>query len=203
KSTNFLSLSRTNDSIKGTYVIDPRVEISPSMLAPLAPDESEATRRNVFLHTKNGTINVNLFVVGDANAKGNRVEMMLTSLNGAVTARIHAVSSGRAPFHLTAQSSNGDVTLYLPQSFLGPVTLRTCNGSIRTSDVLAAATTTFSEADHTRCCFVGDFSEWTEDGAWAGDEVHVESSNGNVKLKYDTEVPEEKGKGLFGRLFGL
>ncbi|KAJ6575973.1 hypothetical protein DFH09DRAFT_1150137 [Mycena vulgaris] len=203
KPTNFLSMSRTNDSIKGTYVIDPRIKIPASVLPTLVPKESEATRRNVFLHTKNGTINVDLFIVDDVDAKGNKVEMMLTSSNGTVTARIHAASSARTPFHLIAQSSNGDVTLYLPQSFRGPLTLRTRNGSIRISNALAATTTMFGEADHTRRCFVGDFSDWTEDITWAGDEVHVESANGNVKLQYNAEAPGEKGKGLFGRLFGL
>ncbi|KAJ7240604.1 hypothetical protein C8J57DRAFT_1727137 [Mycena rebaudengoi] len=51
KPTNFLSLRRTNNSISGAYLIDPRLKIPASLLEPLAPDETEETRRNLFLHT--------------------------------------------------------------------------------------------------------------------------------------------------------
>ncbi|KAJ7880678.1 hypothetical protein B0H13DRAFT_1630296, partial [Mycena leptocephala] len=78
-------------------------------------------------------------------------------------------------------SSNGTVTIHLPRTFRGPLHLTTRNGSGRFSDALKAALTTFSEVNSTRRCFVGDFSDWTE-------EISVESMNGNVKVGYEVEV---------------
>ncbi|KAJ7488113.1 hypothetical protein FB451DRAFT_1391064 [Mycena latifolia] len=210
KPTNFLSLSRGNGSIKGTYVIDPRVKIPPSLLPPLAPDETEAARRNLFMHTSSGSVDVDLFVVGDGEVKGKKVNMFIKSSNGSLTARIHAPIPARPPIHLTAHSANGSITLHLTRSFRGPVTARARNGSVKFSGALEAEVTTFGEAERTRRCFVGDFSDWAEGEAWGGDEVIVESGNGSVKIQFDAEadlgggVGKEKGKGaFFGRLLGL
>ncbi|KAJ7101378.1 hypothetical protein B0H15DRAFT_763582, partial [Mycena belliarum] len=185
KPTNFLSLSRRNGSVKGTYVIDPRVKIPQAMLPPLA-DEADGVRRNVFLHTSNGSIDVDLFVVGDADVKG-RVEMHLKSANGSVTARIHTGDPARAPIRTSVHSSNGSITLHLPRTFRGPVTVRARNGSVKFSGTLQTQVTTFGEGAQTRRCFVGAFADWAEGEAWAGDEVSIESGNGSVKLQYDDE----------------
>ncbi|KAJ6571394.1 hypothetical protein B0H19DRAFT_988003 [Mycena capillaripes] len=212
KPTNFLSLSRGNESIKGTYVIDPRIKIPQFLLPPLAADETEVTRRNVFLHTSNGSINVDFFVVGDGDSK-QKVDILLKSSNGSVSAKLHASHTARPPVNLKAQSSNGAITLHIPRSFRGPLTICSRNGSIRFSDALSADLTTFNEVNRTRRCFVGDFSDWADQPeGWMGDEVNVESLNGSVKIHYDAETSRgatdggSKGKGkstFLGRLLGL
>jgi hypothetical protein len=61
------------------------------MLPPLAADETEATRRNVFLHTSNGSMDVDLFVVGgdtEGDPKQKRVNLSLKSSNGSTVARL-------------------------------------------------------------------------------------------------------------------
>ncbi|KAJ6517465.1 hypothetical protein C8R47DRAFT_1087337 [Mycena vitilis] len=226
KPTNYLSLSRGNGSIKGTYVIDPRAAVPPFLLPPLAHDESEATRRSVFLHTSNGSIDVDLFVVGgesgrESGAEGKKeeagkgVDMLVKSSNGSITVKLHAPPTPRPPLHLTGTSSNGTLTLHLPHSFRGPLTLRTRNGSVRIGGALAGATSTVSEAGGVRRCFVGEFADWAErPEGWTGDEVSLESANGSIRVQYDVEAASSsggldggggkgKGKGLFGRLLGL
>lgn len=52
-------------------------------------------------------------------------------------------------------------------------------------------------------CFIGDFSQWTEDG-WEGDELIVEAKNGGVKLQFDDEYLERgTSRGFLARLLGL
>ncbi|KAK7046445.1 hypothetical protein R3P38DRAFT_2873838 [Favolaschia claudopus] len=212
KPTNFLSLHRSNTPIKGVYVIDPTIKIPPPMLPPLAQDETEATRRNVYLQTSNGTVDVELFVVAGTsggNEVKQKVNMFVRSSNGAIITKLHAGPiPSRPPINLTALTSNGSVNIHLPRSFRGPLTIRTRNGSIRFSDALNADLTTFNEVNQTRRCFIGDFADWTEEG-WAGDEVSIESSNGSIRLQYDAESPSDAGskgsgksKGLFARLLG-
>ncbi|KAJ7036703.1 hypothetical protein C8F04DRAFT_463730 [Mycena alexandri] len=215
KPTNFLSLSRGNQPIKGTYVIDPRIKIPQFLLPALAADETESTRRNAFLHTSNGSIDVALFVVGDGDHK-QKVNVLLKSSNGSIVAKLHTSdTSTRPPVKVCAKSSNGTVTIHLPRSFRGPVTLRTNNGTARFSDAVAADLITFTEANRTRRSFIGDFADWTDQPAeWVGDEVEVETSNGNIRLQYvdggdetnggGGEEGKGKNKGTFlGRLFGL
>ncbi|KAJ7637435.1 hypothetical protein B0H17DRAFT_837582, partial [Mycena rosella] len=62
--TNFLSLSRGNRPITGTYAIDARIKIPQVLLPPLAPHDTEATRKDLSLHTTNGSIDVDVFIYG-------------------------------------------------------------------------------------------------------------------------------------------
>lgn len=82
---------------------------------------------------------------------------------------------------------------------------------MRFSDALTADLTTIGEADRTHRCFVGSWGEAGDElGAWAGDEVSVETSYGSIRFAYDVEPragdangkEKERGKGLFGRLLG-
>jgi hypothetical protein len=81
KPTNYLSLSRAHQPITGIYTIDPRVKIPRALLPPLAPesDETEATRKNVSLHTTTGAIDVDLFVVGQG-----KVDMRAETASGGI-----------------------------------------------------------------------------------------------------------------------
>ncbi|KAJ6575989.1 hypothetical protein DFH09DRAFT_1150156 [Mycena vulgaris] len=190
--TNFLSLSRGNVAIRDSYAIDPRIKIPQLMLPPLASDETEATRWNVFLHTTNGPIDVDLFVVGDSTAQ--KVDTLIKSTNGTILAKLHASDHARPSIHVKAQSSNAPITIYLPLSFRGPVTIRGRPSNLRVSERLAAgftmlgASTMVGEAHATCRGFIGDCPvgpNWLDE--WAGDELAVESENGSVKLGYEEE----------------
>jgi hypothetical protein len=80
KPTNFLSISRSDGSIKGSYIIDPRIK-------PPQADETGDAQQNLFLHASNGGIDVDVFVVGDRDVK-RRVDLFVRSKNGSITARV-------------------------------------------------------------------------------------------------------------------
>ncbi|KAJ7206478.1 hypothetical protein GGX14DRAFT_367051 [Mycena pura] len=186
KPRNFLFVKRDTD-IRGTYVIDPRIKIPQFMLPPLAAGQTEATRQNVFLHAGKGGagINVDLFVLGDANTKRS-LNMFLGSKNGSITAKLHAASTARPPIHITAKAAHG-ITLHLPRTFRGPVTVRN-TGSIRISEHLRADMMPLSEANDTMRYFVGTLEDWTDESKWAGDEVVLDNCGlGSVILQYDVE----------------
>ncbi|CAK5282524.1 unnamed protein product, partial [Mycena citricolor] len=201
--TNFLTLSRSNDSISGSFVIDPRIKIPTAHLPPLGPGETEETRRNASFQSANGSVKVDLFVLGDDTVE-RPVLLFVKSKNGPVHAKLHAADAARPPIQLTAQSSNGPVHVHFPRSFNGLLTVVTRNGSVKPSALLTSELTTFSETNGVRKYFVGDFSGYTDAEGWRGDEAHVETSNGSVTLRFDHEppppVPEGKGKGFFAKL---
>lgn len=60
---NFVSISRRDSSIKGTWLLDPMLSIPADLLPPLPEEESENTRTNLSLRTKDGSINANIFVL--------------------------------------------------------------------------------------------------------------------------------------------
>ncbi|KAJ7488174.1 hypothetical protein FB451DRAFT_1126546 [Mycena latifolia] len=185
--TNFLSLSRGDSPLNGSYVIDPRVRIPQSLLPPLASGETEAMRRNVLLQTTRGSIDVDLLVVGDATSKA---DILVKSSLGPITTRLHASTYARPPIHITAESSKAPITIYLPPTFCGPVTIRTGSSTVRFAGRLAEDVTMLSEADHTRRCFVGDFADWVGEEEWAGDALRVESVSGSVTVLYDDDAED-------------
>jgi hypothetical protein len=116
----------------------------------------------------------------------------------------HAPHSPRLPFYLNIYASNGSVNIHLPRSFHGLLVIKTWNGSAKFSTEASTELTTFSDINKTRRSFIGDFSEWSDDEPWTGDEIAVETRNGSVKVQFDNEVHDTaKSKGFFGRLFGL
>ncbi|KAJ7256223.1 hypothetical protein B0H12DRAFT_1112834 [Mycena haematopus] len=171
--TNFLSLTRSNGPINGSYTIDPRVRIPPALL----PEASEP-RRNLYLETTSAPIDVDIFVLGDATSK---VDIQLEA-NGPITARIHAASEGLRPLiHITARSDR-PVTVALPQGFRGPLSMRTPHCAPR----LPADVTIFTEVQDTQRGFVGDFSDWTEESM--GDSLTLTSTGGTVTVQCDGEA---------------
>jgi hypothetical protein len=97
------------------------------------------------------------------------------------------------PLSITALSQNGSVTLSLPRSFVGPLTVRTHNGSYKPTPALDSAVTTFSEHDGLRKSFIGDpvgSGYLADPEAWQGGEVTMESKNGTLRIGWMDESHE-------------
>ncbi|KAJ7802963.1 hypothetical protein B0H14DRAFT_2890311, partial [Mycena olivaceomarginata] len=118
-----------------------------SMLPPLAAGETEATRQNVFLHATNGSIDVNLFVLGDADTRRS-LKMFLKCKHGGIIAKwCHAASTARPPIYFIAKA-----TSYMRLHLRAP----------------SAGMTPLSEANGTWRYFVGTLEGWTDEGEWGG-----------------------------------
>jgi len=206
KACNYLSLSRPNNAIRESYTVDPNMYIPRSLLSPLGRGESESDRKNLKLESSNGAIDVEIFLLGQTPGGGakssRRTTMNVKTLNGSINIRLNTPATSRDPFHLTAFTVNGSMTIRLPRSFHG--LLISTASSINMSDALAEHVTTFSEINSTKRCFVGDLSEWSEgEEGWFGDEVSLATKNGRVKIMYTDEVPTPPSKGFFSRVMGL
>ncbi|RDB27605.1 hypothetical protein Hypma_003798 [Hypsizygus marmoreus] len=207
KRSNYVSISRTNEAVKGTWYLDPALTIPAALLPPLVGDDTEDTRRNFNLQSSNGQIDADITIAPydpstDSKKLGRRTTMYARSSNGNIAVKVHDPKSPRRPIYINAYSSNGGVSVSLPRSFEGLIGIKTHNGSSKFSAETSAQLTTFSDVNKMRRCFIGDYSKMADNQEWTGDEVAVETYNGSVKLQYVDEV-SEPGKGFFGRLFGL
>ncbi|KAG1843098.1 hypothetical protein C8R48DRAFT_35140 [Suillus tomentosus] len=210
KPTNYLHLFNDNSPIKGEYVIDPGMTIPTSLLPPLSPEESEADRKNLSLHSTNGSVNADIWLLGaraaqpsDSKKSTKRTTLDISSDNGSVTARVHTIH-GAEPFLLTISAKNGGVNVTVPRSFNGLLLLTTRHGSVSLADALSENCTHLSQVDLTRRYFVGDLS-MVGDGDWPGDEVRVDAKHGKIWIKYveeHTSTNDTSKGGLFSRLFG-
>ena len=95
KPTNYLSLTRSNGSLKGTFAIDPSLYIPSSFLPPLVDGETEETRANLRLASKSGSIDADISIVSNDfeladPPKGGRrlVTMDVKSSYGSITTKL-------------------------------------------------------------------------------------------------------------------
>jgi hypothetical protein len=109
---------------------------------------------------------------------------------------------------IDARARNGAVTITIPRSFRGQLTLHTDNGRVHLSSALAPRAAALSNLDGTHTFFVG---ERPSDGKWHTgpgrdgeevDEVVGWSKNGSVKVSYDDEdVSSMKSPRVLSSLF--
>ncbi|KAG5641917.1 hypothetical protein DXG03_003963 [Asterophora parasitica] len=208
KPSNYVAISRSNGSIKGVWVLDPNLAIPATLLPPLSTNETEETRRHFNVSASNGVIDADITLAPLRHEKDSqkpasrRTTIYAHASNGSVITKLHDTSDPRSSFYLNISASNGSVHIHLPRSFHGLLVLKTWNGSVKFSPESLEPLTTFSDVDKTRRCFIGDYSEMTDE--WQGDEVFVEARNGSVKLYYDDEAKKgERKSGFFERLFGF
>lgn len=105
--TNFAKIRRTNESIKGKFVIDPGLSIPDGVLSypEAAAHEhdpeytvSEGPRKNLQLESINGSINVDVWLI-DCEEDVSRVEELkraeleVSSKNGSVSLRLVSLIS--------------------------------------------------------------------------------------------------------------
>jgi hypothetical protein len=102
KPTNHLYLFSEHSSVKGEYAIDPSMKIPPSLLPPLSPEESEADRKHLCVHSTNGSVNAEIWLLSqdakpfDSKTPTKRTILDLGSEHGSVTARVVCPSFDRS-----------------------------------------------------------------------------------------------------------
>jgi len=94
--TNYISVIRKDHSIRERYAIDPFISVPSSLLPPLEEGETEADRKNLRLKTKDGSVDVDIWVLGDGGeyktAEGlvqqRRATLDVTSNDGSINLKI-------------------------------------------------------------------------------------------------------------------
>ncbi|KAF8886773.1 hypothetical protein BD779DRAFT_1471026 [Infundibulicybe gibba] len=205
----FFTFGRASSSITGTFTVNPYLHVPAALLAPL-PYQYGSDRKNLKLEVENGGIDVNILLIGDPQfsdiVTATRTTLDLRLHGGKrntfpLVAKIQTPSILRPPFHLTAVGVDGYVSLYLPESFHGLVSIKVragdLNAHISLSPQFAACGMILSETTLTRSYFVGELGRWakTQQG-WEGDRVDLVLDSGKVRL----QILGEKGWDKLRRL---
>ena len=89
-----------NSRIHGSWIIDPALRIPSAFLPPLLPNEAAATRRNLNIESRNGTVDADVYVMptrrADRKPSNQRVAIHTSSTNGTVST---TVVSGAMNWH--------------------------------------------------------------------------------------------------------
>lgn len=76
-------------------MIDPLMQIPPSLLPPLNAGEKDQDRKNLYLRTKDGSIDADIWLIGQdeaASHNGSRTTLSLSSNDGSITAKIVSIN---------------------------------------------------------------------------------------------------------------
>ncbi|KAF9254039.1 hypothetical protein L218DRAFT_1082510 [Marasmius fiardii PR-910] len=208
KPTNYISINkRLPGPVDCTYILDPTLQILPSLLPPLELGQTEEDRKNLSLKIqKVGIITANIFLLhreGSLSAKRTTLEFQ-TGV-GKIELKIDTTPSpNRPPFWLKATTHLGNVSLKLPRTFRGLLTITTddFHGDVLLSPEVSMVNRWLSTEDivsptgrsgQLRRGFVGDMS-MSGDGEpelWNGDEVVIEiESVGKVDISFVSVVPQ-------------
>ncbi|KAJ7158360.1 hypothetical protein C8R43DRAFT_827628, partial [Mycena crocata] len=180
-------------SIKGTFAVNPFLDIPPQLLAPLTPGEAAVGRKNLLLKVENGGIDVDVHLIGeppqDASNAVTRTELHLELCGGPentfpLIAKIHTPTLRRPPFHAKLVSKNGFLSLHLPPSFHGLLTVRVgggdLNNHITLSAALSAHATILSEDSTARAYFIGALGSARREG----DRAEIGVERGRVRVQF-------------------
>ncbi|KAH7335876.1 hypothetical protein B0J17DRAFT_719523 [Rhizoctonia solani] len=182
---NHLIQRRSNDSIKGTWHVDPAMPIPDALLASIedfdgrwneADQKARKERKKLEKKGKRRSDN------SSAGPNAIRPNLMLSSSNGSIDAKVHVVSSDGDPrtglivaeghngtvvldiktytphpLRIYALSHNGSVRVRVPSTFEGAVVATSKYGSIKISDPIKSRMTTFSGISDTTRAFIGDW----------------------------------------------
>jgi hypothetical protein len=88
---NFISIILVNESVKGTFVVDPNIVVPPTLLPPLEDGTQEEDRKNVQLQSTNGSVDVTVILVKDAKPSTKRPTVHVQSRHGPVTAKLVSI----------------------------------------------------------------------------------------------------------------
>ncbi|TFK68537.1 hypothetical protein BDN72DRAFT_898030 [Pluteus cervinus] len=162
------------------------------------PTIKEEPRKNLRLDVENGGIDVDIFLVGDYMPMDDSTIVHTTldlKLSGRyinrfpLIARIHTPNLVRPPFHLVATSIDGYVSIHLPASFHGPVTVSVNTtgdlaSHISLSNALKENSFILNETSSSRTYFVGEVGGWSKSElSWKGDKVDVILNSGKARFQ--------------------
>lgn len=94
KSSNFVSISRNNGSVKDRWLLDTGLMIPASQLPPLPAGETEDSRKNLSIESRNGEIVADITLAQhnpgrEAKTLGRRrATIYARSSNGSVTTKL-------------------------------------------------------------------------------------------------------------------
>ncbi|KZT40890.1 hypothetical protein SISSUDRAFT_416211 [Sistotremastrum suecicum HHB10207 ss-3] len=191
--TNCLDISRCKN-ITGSWRIDTSLRV-PSLNDANDTDE----RGNVNLLGRFGDINAEVELVGDATS--SRAVLRATATRGSITFKL--ISPRRQTAKIECASRSGSITVFLPPSFRGPITIGGVTRSLIFSPGIQSKLMTFSERDDQSSHFLGDYPQGGigPDEKWEGDELSLTTGFGKIRLYYlgETIEPPKKSKRRFGR----
>ncbi|KAG9080806.1 hypothetical protein FRC06_006145, partial [Ceratobasidium sp. 370] len=176
-------------------------------LPPLPPIRE--IRPNIMLDSTNGSVNGKIYVSsGDRVARQSLI--VAQGNNGSVALAVNAPDG--QPIRINATSHNGSVTVKIPATYVGAVTLSMTNGSMKISEGIKAKSTIFSTTATSTRFFIGDWSAAhfgaTPDtsafgshavagpstapvrdpfATWSSPLVHLATTNGSVHISFVDE----------------
>ncbi|KAG8855835.1 hypothetical protein FRB96_006657 [Tulasnella sp. 330] len=183
KRVNYIYINEKNRNVNGSWAIDPKVRL-PGQLLPELPSGEE--RVNLRINNANGSVSGELSLISDSDAP-TQSSLHMRSQNGHVWVKIASRPNQR--FCLNTHAESGNVIVYIPSDFEGPLTFTHMNSSLELSDEIKKRTKHITQSDTNGKAFIGNWDEsrFSDKDAWNGDELSVSSKSGNIRVRFTDE----------------
>ncbi|KAF7364283.1 hypothetical protein MSAN_01088200 [Mycena sanguinolenta] len=202
---NCIRISRTFGSMnKGYFTVDPNLHVPASLLGDSDWDAfdyrwSWRSKPNLELGVTFGGIQAHIEVLPstarcpEPSSDETRPKPCprKTGLEASTTTGNVNLHIDATHFSLRSTSTFGQIRIFLPRTYHGPIVIPSSLGAPLLSPKLKRVCTTISEVGNGRRWFVGDFGEW-EQRNQHGDNMHIGTTFGRVWIGYVGEEDEAK-----------
>jgi len=205
--TNYLHVKEKHNAVKQKILLDLNLPRPPASALPADPEGEYIPHLTLDSHYSSVAGEVWVLhadsqcpsAQGDTKPARERVRLNFYSQHGAVRAIVHVHPSTVEPrpfLSVEVKAHHGAVTIAIPRSFHGQLTLHTNHGRVHLSSDLAPLAATLSVQNGTHTFFVGErpsSGNWHTGPSGDGDEVDGVigwSEHGSVRVSYDDELED-------------
>ena len=111
----------------------------------------------------------------------------------------------RIPIQFRSYSRDGNICVYIPRSFRGVFQIKVKSGKIRFSEAVESSSSLVSEVKgffKTSFLWLFNTTEWQPSVNWDGDELILETKDGNVDVYFDDEnAAVQPRSGFLSKIF--
>ncbi|KAH7101488.1 hypothetical protein BKA62DRAFT_618793, partial [Auriculariales sp. MPI-PUGE-AT-0066] len=190
----------------GTFHIDPAINVQPlteesrkrkKARWPWGSADSPAVedaQPNAQFATRQGDIAINLAITGAGTPSPQplRAVVNVSTRQGQITLNVYQIDSGRH-LNLKVESRQGDIHIFLPRSFCGPIHLQNKKGTVTFLPQVKAAARVLRAAEYDAMVILGEAALNPNPFGIIGDYMSIVTQTGDIVLGYyDEDVLPEK-----------
>ncbi|EJD40473.1 hypothetical protein AURDEDRAFT_170474 [Auricularia subglabra TFB-10046 SS5] len=184
--TNHVNIAHEHPQARGTFVIDPALEVPAALLAPPKDGEEEADQPNLRMSSYYAGVEADVWVL-DSDAV-ERTRLVFDAEHGRVKIRLRSL--GNRPCRVDIRAGHAKVDIMLPRHFMGSLTAKTTHATAS----VPPRFTKLAEADGEERYYLGDVARAESIEAHI---VTVTAPHGKITITFEGDGPAEKAKGTW------
>lgn len=183
--TNLVHIAHEHPPTRGTFVLDPAMEVPAALLAAPTAGEEDAERPNLRMTSCYAGVDADVWVLDCSGADVKRTRLVFDAEHGRVRVRLHSL--GNRPCSIDVRSGYSKVDLMLPREFKGRLIAKTTHAGTS----IPPRFTRLGEAEGEERYYLGDVAQAESVEAHS---VTVTAPHGKITVTFEGDGAADKGK---------